>query len=135
MSVECLEACCPGAHGPRQEPCTQISPGIPELVAALKAAGKQVFLVSGGFRVVIHPIAEVGGRGKRGGGGSHRLRWRLAASRLLSEQCAAACAPRSSLGRPTQPAHAAVPLPVPRRCRRCWASPRATCLPTPSCLT
>ena len=38
----------------------QISPGIPELVAALKASGKQVFLVSGGFRLVIHPIAEVG---------------------------------------------------------------------------
>ncbi len=38
----------------------QISPGIPQLVAALKASGKQVFLVSGGFRLVIHPIAEVG---------------------------------------------------------------------------
>ena len=37
----------------------QISPGIPQLVAALKASGKQVFLVSGGFRLVIHPIAEV----------------------------------------------------------------------------
>lgn len=36
----------------------KISPGIPELVAALKAQGKQVFLVSGGFRIVIHPIAE-----------------------------------------------------------------------------
>ena len=37
----------------------QISPGIPELVAELKRQGKQVFLVSGGFRIVIHPIAEV----------------------------------------------------------------------------
>ncbi|KAI7836959.1 hypothetical protein COHA_009208 [Chlorella ohadii] len=37
----------------------QISPGIPQLVAALKASGKQVFLVSGGFRLVIHPIAEM----------------------------------------------------------------------------
>ena len=37
-----------------------LSPGIPELVAALRGQGKQVFLVSGGFRAVIHPIAEVG---------------------------------------------------------------------------
>ena len=37
-----------------------LSPGIPELVAALRGQGKLVFLVSGGFRVVIHPIAEVG---------------------------------------------------------------------------
>ncbi|PSC77028.1 phosphoserine chloroplastic [Micractinium conductrix] len=36
----------------------KISPGIPQLVAALRVAGKQVFLVSGGFRIVIHPIAE-----------------------------------------------------------------------------
>lgn len=32
-------------------------PGIPELVAKLQASGKGVFLVSGGFRQVIHPIA------------------------------------------------------------------------------
>jgi phosphoserine phosphatase len=32
--------------------------GIPELVAKLQAQGKGVFLVSGGFRQVIHPIAE-----------------------------------------------------------------------------
>jgi phosphoserine phosphatase len=38
----------------------QISPGIPELVTELRAQGKEVFLVSGGFRAVIHPIAEVG---------------------------------------------------------------------------
>ena len=37
----------------------QISLGIPELVALLKAQGKEVFLVSGGFRAVIHPIADV----------------------------------------------------------------------------
>ncbi|KAI3438925.1 hypothetical protein D9Q98_001339 [Chlorella vulgaris] len=37
----------------------QISPGIPELVAELRAQGKEVFLVSGGFRAVIHPIAEM----------------------------------------------------------------------------
>ena len=36
-----------------------LSPGIPALVAALKGAGTGVFLVSGGFRLVIHPIAEV----------------------------------------------------------------------------
>lgn len=33
-------------------------PGIPELVAKLQSQGKGVFLVSGGFRQVIHPIAE-----------------------------------------------------------------------------
>jgi phosphoserine phosphatase len=32
--------------------------GIPELVAKLQQQGKAVFLVSGGFRQVIHPIAE-----------------------------------------------------------------------------
>ncbi|KAL4434247.1 hypothetical protein ABPG75_000688 [Micractinium tetrahymenae] len=36
----------------------KISPGIPELVLLLRSQGKQVFLVSGGFRIVIHPIAE-----------------------------------------------------------------------------
>jgi len=36
----------------------QISPGIPQLVALLQSQGKAVFLVSGGFRQVIHPIAE-----------------------------------------------------------------------------
>uniref|UniRef100_A0A383WPI7 phosphoserine phosphatase n=1 Tax=Tetradesmus obliquus TaxID=3088 RepID=A0A383WPI7_TETOB len=36
----------------------QYSPGIPELVAKLQQEGKAVFLVSGGFRQVIHPIAE-----------------------------------------------------------------------------
>jgi phosphoserine phosphatase len=40
----------------------QISPGIPELVQLLRAQGKEVFLVSGGFRAIIHPIAEVGAR-------------------------------------------------------------------------
>lgn len=39
-------------HPPR------LSPGIPELVKALQSQGKGVFLVSGGFRAVIHPIAE-----------------------------------------------------------------------------
>lgn len=32
--------------------------GIPQLVALLQSQGKNVFLVSGGFRQVIHPIAE-----------------------------------------------------------------------------
>jgi len=36
----------------------RLSPGIPKLVGALQRAGKGVFLVSGGFRAVIHPIAE-----------------------------------------------------------------------------
>lgn len=36
----------------------QLSPGIPELVARLQARGTAIFLVSGGFRQVIHPIAE-----------------------------------------------------------------------------
>ena len=35
-----------------------ISPGIPELLQTLKQQGKQVFLVSGGFRQIIHPLAE-----------------------------------------------------------------------------
>lgn len=36
-----------------------ITPGIPELLQTLKANGKLVFLVSGGFRNIIHPIAEL----------------------------------------------------------------------------
>jgi phosphoserine phosphatase len=31
--------------------------GIPELVSELRSQGKQVFLVSGGFRQIIHPLA------------------------------------------------------------------------------
>ena len=34
-----------------------MSAGIPELVKLLRSQGKQVFLVSGGFRQVIHPLA------------------------------------------------------------------------------
>ena len=34
-----------------------ISPGIPALVAALQARGTGVYLVSGGFRQIINPIA------------------------------------------------------------------------------
>lgn len=34
------------------------STGIPELVSLLRSRGQQVFLVSGGFRQVIHPLAE-----------------------------------------------------------------------------
>lgn len=34
-------------------------PGIPELVARLQARGADVFLVSGGFRAIIDPIAEL----------------------------------------------------------------------------
>ena len=33
--------------------------GIPELVSSLQSRGKDVFLVSGGFRVIIEPIAEI----------------------------------------------------------------------------
>jgi phosphoserine phosphatase len=40
------------AHPPR------LSPGIPELVSVLRGRGCEVYLVSGGFRAVIHPIAE-----------------------------------------------------------------------------
>eukprot|EP00879_Flechtneria_rotunda_P017585 GHRR01018435.1.p1 GENE.GHRR01018435.1~~GHRR01018435.1.p1 ORF type:complete len:205 (+),score=69.83 GHRR01018435.1:435-1049(+) len=36
----------------------RISKGIPELVKKLQSSGKAVFLVSGGFRQLIHPIAE-----------------------------------------------------------------------------
>lgn len=39
-------------------PCLPPSSGIPELVAALRAHGKEVFLVSGGFRQIIHPLAQ-----------------------------------------------------------------------------
>ena len=39
-------------HPPR------LSPGIAELVAALHAGGKAVFLVSGGFTQMIHPVAD-----------------------------------------------------------------------------
>eukprot|EP00798_Chlamydomonas_sp_ICE-L_P024585 gene24585-10198_t len=36
----------------------KISPGIPELLAELKSQGKEVFLVSGGFRQIIEPLAK-----------------------------------------------------------------------------
>lgn len=35
----------------------RITKGIPQLVALLRSRGQQVFLVSGGFRQVIHPLA------------------------------------------------------------------------------
>lgn len=41
-----------------QEHPHKITPGIPELVKLLRAQGKKVFLVSGGFRQIIHPLAE-----------------------------------------------------------------------------
>ena len=41
------------AHPPR------LSPGIPELVQKLQAKGAAVFLVSGGFRAIINPIADL----------------------------------------------------------------------------
>ncbi|KAK9845936.1 hypothetical protein WJX81_006457 [Elliptochloris bilobata] len=41
------------AHPPR------LTPGIPELVARLQARGADVFLVSGGFRAIIDPIADL----------------------------------------------------------------------------
>jgi phosphoserine phosphatase len=36
----------------------KVTPGIPELVEVLNKQGKAVFLVSGGFRQVIHPLAD-----------------------------------------------------------------------------
>ena len=38
-----------------------LSPGVVELVGALRGAGREVFLVSGGFRQMIAPVAEVVG--------------------------------------------------------------------------
>ncbi len=32
--------------------------GIPELVSLLRSRGQEVFLVSGGFRQIIHPLAQ-----------------------------------------------------------------------------
>jgi phosphoserine phosphatase len=40
-------------------PAAQLTPGIAELVAELQAQGKRVFLVSGGFRQMIEPVAAV----------------------------------------------------------------------------
>ena len=37
----------------------KLSPGIKELVVALRGAGKTVYLVSGGFRQMIAPTAEL----------------------------------------------------------------------------
>ena len=34
-----------------------VSPGIPELLNTLRQQGKEIFLVSGGFRQIIHPLA------------------------------------------------------------------------------
>ncbi|GLC47214.1 hypothetical protein PLESTB_001457900 [Pleodorina starrii] len=36
----------------------RVTPGIPDLVALLRSRGQEVFLVSGGFRQIIHPLAE-----------------------------------------------------------------------------
>lgn len=50
-----------GSSTPSAPPCAHpFAPptGIPQLVAALQGGGKAVFLVSGGFRQVIHPIAQ-----------------------------------------------------------------------------
>lgn len=35
-----------------------ITPGIPELLSLLRSQNKKVFLVSGGFRQIIHPLAQ-----------------------------------------------------------------------------
>lgn len=37
----------------------QLSPGVADFVKSLQAANKDVFLVSGGFRLMIEPVAEV----------------------------------------------------------------------------
>lgn len=39
--------------------CEVCTVGIPELVKRLQSKGCQVFLVSGGFRAIIDPIASV----------------------------------------------------------------------------
>ena len=44
-------------HNPKQK--LALGAGIPELVKLLQSRGKDVFLVSGGFRVIIEPIAEI----------------------------------------------------------------------------
>lgn len=44
-------------YTPSLPPPTPTPAGIPELVRLLRARGQQVFLVSGGFRQVIHPLA------------------------------------------------------------------------------
>ncbi|GFR47109.1 hypothetical protein Agub_g8794 [Astrephomene gubernaculifera] len=36
----------------------RVTKGIPELVSLLRSRGQEVFLVSGGFRQIIHPLAE-----------------------------------------------------------------------------
>lgn len=43
---------CLAAHPPR------LTPGIPELMATLQAKGVHVYLVSGGFRQMINPVAQ-----------------------------------------------------------------------------
>jgi phosphoserine phosphatase len=37
----------------------QLSPGVVELIQALQEANKGVYLVSGGFRIMIEPVAEI----------------------------------------------------------------------------
>jgi len=59
--VQANKACCPAPLTTTITTTTApllAHPGIPELVAKLQSQGKGVFLVSGGFRQVIHPIAE-----------------------------------------------------------------------------
>jgi phosphoserine phosphatase len=47
-----LIASCLAAHPPR------LTPGVADLIAALTARGTHVYLVSGGFTEMIHPLAE-----------------------------------------------------------------------------
>lgn len=75
----------------------QISPGIPQLVGALRAAGKQVFLVSGGFRIVIHPIAEA----------REELRWARWAPCAVIAGCTALLRACRGVDQATGPSHAA----------------------------
>lgn len=54
---------------PRIEACLQahplqLTPGVADFVAALQQAGKHVYLVSGGFRIMIEPVAKVLGIAK-----------------------------------------------------------------------
>jgi phosphoserine phosphatase len=37
----------------------QLTPGVAELIEKLHAAGTHVYLVSGGFRIMIEPVAEI----------------------------------------------------------------------------
>ena len=51
-SKEAIEACL-------QDNPLELTEGVKELIEQLHAAGKDVFLVSGGFRIMIEPVAKI----------------------------------------------------------------------------